>query len=37
MKWTIIDEKLYLNYNIKVQGEWFADKVEIIKKAEKTG
>ncbi|SFT89650.1 YHS domain-containing protein [Algoriphagus locisalis] len=33
--WTIVDDKLYLNYNKKVQTDWTADRAEMIKKADK--
>lgn len=33
--WSIVDGKLYLNYNQKVQNEWSADRAEMIKKADK--
>ncbi|WP_223275908.1 YHS domain-containing (seleno)protein [Algoriphagus aquimarinus] len=33
--WTIVDDKLYLNYNKKVQVDWNADQAEMIKKADK--
>lgn len=33
--WTIVDNKLYLNYNKKVQEDWTADRAEMIKKADK--
>ncbi|PZX55595.1 YHS domain-containing protein [Algoriphagus chordae] len=32
--WTIVDDKLYLNYNKKIQGDWLADQTEKIKKAD---
>jgi hypothetical protein len=31
--WTIVDGKLYLNYNIDVRGLWRKDQVTCIKKA----
>jgi len=33
--WSIVDGKLYLNYNQKVQEDWAADREEMIKKADK--
>ena len=33
--WTIVDDKLYLNYNKKIQAEWTEDRTEMIKKADK--
>tara|TARA_R110002020_G_scaffold140003_1_gene311187 strand:+ start:573 stop:1025 length:453 start_codon:yes stop_codon:yes gene_type:complete len=33
--WTIVEDKLYLNYDKKVQEEWTADREEMIKKADK--
>lgn len=33
--WSIVDGKLYLNYNHKVQQDWSADRAEMIKKADK--
>lgn len=33
--WTIVEDKLYLNYNKKVQVDWNADQAEMIKKADK--
>lgn len=32
--WAIVDNKLYLNYNKKVQEDWLADQAEMIKKAD---
>lgn len=32
--WTIVDNKLYLNYNEKVQTEWKKDQAEFIRKAD---
>lgn len=32
--WKIVDDKLYLNYNKKVQTDWMADQAEMIKKAD---
>lgn len=32
--WSIVDGKLYLNYNQKVQKDWTADQEEMIKKAD---
>lgn len=32
--WTIIDGKLYLNYNTEVQKKWLQDKETYIQKAE---
>ncbi|MBA4851706.1 YHS domain-containing protein [Emticicia sp. BO119] len=31
--WTIVDNKLYLNYNVKVKEKWSENKEERIKKA----
>ncbi|MBI3218871.1 MAG: YHS domain-containing protein [Bacteroidetes bacterium] len=31
--WTIVDGKLYLNYNVKVRGEWNKKQAELITKA----
>ncbi len=33
--WTIVDDKLYLNYNTKVRTEWDKDKPGYIQKADK--
>jgi YHS domain-containing protein len=33
--WTIVDDKLYLNYNKKIQEEWTDDRTEMIKNADK--
>jgi YHS domain-containing protein len=33
--WTIVDDKLYLNYNKKIQEDWTDDRAEMIKKADK--
>lgn len=33
--WSIVDDKLYFNYNKKVQTEWKKDQAELIKKADK--
>ncbi|REG83037.1 YHS domain-containing (seleno)protein [Algoriphagus antarcticus] len=33
--WKVVDDKLYLNYNKKVQADWMADEAEMIKKADK--
>ncbi|WP_339752435.1 YHS domain-containing (seleno)protein [Algoriphagus aquimarinus] len=33
--WTIVNDKLYLNYNKKVQADWNTDQAEMIKKADK--
>jgi len=33
--WTIVDDKLYLNYNTKVRTEWGKDKPGYIQKADK--
>lgn len=32
--WTIVDNKLYLNYNLKVKGFWIKDTTNLIKKAD---
>jgi YHS domain-containing protein len=32
--WTIIDNKLYLNYNLKVKSFWIKDTTNLIKKAD---
>ena len=32
--WSIVGDKLYLNYNKKIQEEWTADRTEMIKKAD---
>lgn len=32
--WTLVDGKLYLNYNLDVRAEWFADKELRIEKAD---
>jgi YHS domain-containing protein len=32
--WTIVDNKLYLNYNLKVKGFWIKDTANLIKKAD---
>jgi len=34
LQWTIIDEKLYLNYNAAVQEEWLKDTATFIKEAD---
>ncbi len=31
--WTIVDDKLYLNYNVKVREEWNKKQAELISKA----
>ncbi|QOI98617.1 MAG: hypothetical protein HRU69_14505 [Flammeovirgaceae bacterium] len=31
--WSIVDDKLYLNYNTEVQKKWLADKETYIKRA----
>jgi hypothetical protein len=31
--WTIVDNKLYLNYNLKVKSYWIKDTTNLIKKA----
>ena len=31
--WSVVDDKLYLNYNQKIQGKWSEDKSGYIKKA----
>lgn len=33
--WTIVNDKLYLNYNKKVQIDWIKDQTEMIKNADK--
>jgi len=33
--WTIVDGKLYLNYNKDIQDKWQADKEELIKEADR--
>lgn len=33
--WTIVDDKLYLNYNTKVRAEWTKDLTVFIEKADK--
>lgn len=32
--WTVVDNKLYLNYNQNVQKNWLKDQSEMIKKAD---
>ncbi|MFN3999987.1 YHS domain-containing (seleno)protein [Algoriphagus sp.] len=32
--WTVVDNKLYLNYNQNVQKNWIKDQSEMIKKAD---
>ncbi len=32
--WTIVNDKLYLNYNLKVKGFWIKDTTNLIKKAD---
>jgi YHS domain-containing protein len=32
--WTIVDNKLYLNYNLKVKEMWVKDTTNLIKKAD---
>jgi YHS domain-containing protein len=32
--WSIVDNKLYLNYNKKVQGDWKKKQAEYIRKAD---
>ncbi len=32
--WTIVNDKLYLNYNKEVQSEWMKDRPDLIKKAD---
>ena len=32
--WTIVDGKLYLNYNNSIQKKWTADKTALIKEAD---
>ena len=32
--WTIVDNKLYLNYNMKVKDMWLKDTTNLIKKAD---
>lgn len=32
--WTIVDNKLYLNYNLKVKSYWIKDTTNLIKKAD---
>ncbi|WP_229312915.1 YHS domain-containing (seleno)protein [Larkinella terrae] len=32
--WTIVDDKLYFNYNKKVQNNWSKNREELIKKAD---
>jgi len=32
--WTIVNDKLYLNYSIKVKGFWLKDTSTLIKKAD---
>ena len=32
--WTIVDGKLYLNYNSSIQEKWTADKAALIQKAD---
>ena len=34
LQWTIIDEKLYLNYNAAVQEEWLKDTAKFIIEAD---
>jgi len=34
-QWTVVDEKLYLNYDKNVQKKWLANRDDFIKKAEK--
>ena len=33
-RWTILDGKLYLNYNEKIQTEWLGDTAEFVQKAD---
>lgn len=33
-KWTVLDGKLYLNYNDKIQTDWLGETVEYIEKAD---
>ncbi len=33
--WAIVDEKLYLNYNQRVQKDWLGDTTEMIRNADK--
>ena len=32
--WTIVNDKLYLNYNLEVQRLWLPDKLNLIEKAD---
>ena len=32
--WTVVDNKLYLNYNLNVQKDWLKDQDGMIKKAD---
>lgn len=32
--WTVVDNKLYLNYNLNVQKDWLKDQNGMIKKAD---
>lgn len=32
--WTIVNDKLYLNYNLKVKSFWIKDTTNLIKKAD---
>ena len=34
-QWTIVDDKLYLNYDAQIQEKWLKDKAILIKKANK--
>lgn len=33
--WTVVDDKLYLNYNASVQKQWLADVPKFIERADK--
>lgn len=33
-QWTIVDGKLYLNYNADIQAQWLKDKSRLIKQAD---
>ncbi len=32
--WTVVDNKLYFNYNLQVKKEWSKDQLNLIKKAD---
>lgn len=34
-QWTIVDGKLYLNYNAEIQDKWAADKAALIERADR--